>query len=408
MAAAISCITPATPAMSDSDKTLPATEKRIRKAREDGQVARSRELSHMAVVGMGLLLVFAAAPWLWGWLVRLMQQGLTFDAQSLRAMTLPQRLLGPGLEALAAIVLLGLCITAGVVASSLAAGGWNFSMKALAPKFSKLNPLTGVARLVSPQQLVETAKSVGVLAVLGSVAGAYLFHHLSDFTALLGLDVPQAIAAMGHSIWGGLMLLVGVLGLFGLVDLPLQRFMMARKLRMSHSEVKQEHKESEGSPETKGRQKQRMHEIGRRRMLAAVPAADMVVMNPDHYAVALKYDEGSMAAPAVVAKGTDFLAFQIRDAARRADVPVLTSPPLARALYAHVPLDREVPTELFAAVAQVLAYVYQLRAALRGEGPMPGDMPRVSVPRGLDPQDAPPPEPTATDPRRSATYGPEA
>lgn len=171
----------------------------------------------------------------------------------------------------------------------------------------------------------------------------------------------------------------------GSIDVPLQRLMLANRLKMSHQEAKQEHKEAEGNMEVKGRIKQRMREMARKRMLAAVPTADLVVMNPTHFAVALKYEEGRAAAPRVVAKGADLLAFKIRDIAREHKVPVLQAPPLARALYAHTKVDHEIPARLFSAVAQVLAYVYQLRAALAGRGAWPADLPPIAVPPDLDP-----------------------
>jgi flagellar biosynthesis protein FlhB len=175
------------------------------------------------------------------------------------------------------------------------------------------------------------------------------------------------------------------LGAFALVDVPLQRFMLMDKLKMSHQEAKQEHKEVEGNAEVKGKMKLRMREMVNGRMLAAVPRADLVVMNPTHYAVALKYDDKTMAAPQVIAKGADLIAMRIRDMAKEHQVPVLQSPMLARALYAHTEIDQQVPAALFNAVAQVLAYVYRLRAALRGEGPMPGEPPKPDVPVELDP-----------------------
>jgi flagellar biosynthetic protein FlhB len=166
---------------------------------------------------------------------------------------------------------------------------------------------------------------------------------------------------------------------------PLQRFLHTSRLKMSVQEVKEEHKQQEGSPEVKGRIRQRMREVARRRMLAAVPGADLVVMNPTHYAVALKYDDGRDGAPRLVAKGADLLALKIRDIARESKVPVLQAPPLARALYAHGELDREIPYALYSAVAQVLAHVFQLRAALAGRAPWPADLPVIPVPPELDP-----------------------
>ncbi len=186
----------------------------------------------------------------------------------------------------------------------------------------------------------------------------------------------------------GLLLLAVVLALFAVIDVPLQRRNLANRLKMSHQEAKQEHKETEGNVEVKGRIKARMREMAKKRMLAAVPKADLVVMNPTHYAVALKYDEGRMAAPRVVAKGADLMALKIRDLAREHKVPVLQAAPLARALYTHGEVDHEIPARLFSAVAQVLAYVYQLRAALAGHAAMPSDLPPITVPPDLDPHTA--------------------
>jgi flagellar biosynthetic protein FlhB len=177
------------------------------------------------------------------------------------------------------------------------------------------------------------------------------------------------------------------LGAFAAVDVPLQRHLWMKRLMMSREEAKQEMKELEGNVEVKAKVKARMREMVKRRMLANVPQADLVVMNPTHYAVALKYNDATMAAPRVVAKGADLLAMRIRDLARDAKVPVLRAPPLARALYAHVEIDREVPAALFAAVAQVLAYVYQLRAALIGKAPMPQAVPEPQLPPGFDPDE---------------------
>ena len=183
----------------------------------------------------------------------------------------------------------------------------------------------------------------------------------------------------------GLLVAVGVLALFSLVDVPLQRWLLAENLKMSHEEVKQEHKETEGNTEVKGKMKALMRQRTRKRMLAAVPQADIVVMNPTHFAVALKYDEAGTGAPRVVAKGSDRLAFKIREIAMESRVPVLQAPPLARALFAHCEIDQEIPGPLFAAVAQVLAWVYQLRAAVAAGLPLPDAPGAVTVPPELDP-----------------------
>ena len=221
------------------------------------------------------------------------------------------------------------------------------------------------------------------------ISAFYLRSHVDAFAGVLAMPLPAAISAAAQVLLGGLGLLLLALAAFAMVDVPLQRHLHAQRLKMSHQELKQENKELEGNAEVKSKVRARMREMTKRRMMAAVPKADLVVMNPTHYAVALKYDEGSMTAPRVVAKGADLLALKIRDTAEGAKVPVLQSPVLARALYAHAELDREIPAALFAAVAQVLAYVYQLRASLRHGGASPGELPAIDVPVELDPHHRP-------------------
>ncbi len=370
----------------DQDRQLPASERKIRKAREEGQVARSRDLGHFAALAVGGAALVAGAHPLADWLRRLLVHGLRFDHRVLAHPELMLQRLGDLVLPMLLVVLpLGVLMVLVAVAAALGGGGWNFTTQPLRPDFTRFNPLTGVVRLFSKDQLVQTLKACLLALVLGVVGGMYLRAHLGDFTALLSLPLPAALAEGTSRLYGGLALLIGALALFALVDVPLQRFLLLKRLRMSHQEFKQEHKEAEGNPEVKGRIRQRMREMSRKRMLAAVPQADLVVTNPTHYAVALKYDEASMAAPKVVALGADLLAQRIREAAREHQVPVLEAPPLARALYAHGDLDREIPLALYSAVAQVLAYVWQLRAAMAGRGAMPAALPPLPVPPELDP-----------------------
>ena len=368
------------------DRNLPASERKIRKARQDGQVARSRDLAHLLVVGGGGALLAVAMPLLGDWLHRLLATGLRFDHQLLAqdgAMT--QRLGELTYAWLLVLLPLGGAGLALALGASLASGGWNFTLKPLMPNFAKLDPLAGLGRMVSGQHLGDLAKASVLALLLGLIGGTWLATHLAEFHDALKMPLPVALAHTGRTLLGGLALLMILLVVFAAIDVPLQRLMLAKRLKMSHQEVKQEHKEAEGNVEVKGRIKARMREMSRKRMLAAVPKADLVVMNPSHYAVALKYDEARMAAPRIVAKGADLLALKIRDIARDHKVPVLQAPPLARALYAHGEVDHEIPARLFSAVAQVLAYVYQLRAAMAGRGAMPSDLPPIVVPPDLDP-----------------------
>jgi flagellar biosynthesis protein FlhB len=373
-------------AENDQDRQLPATERKIRKSREDGQVARSRDLGHVAALGAGVLAMAALAPTLTGWLGELLHAGLRFDAATLtQPQAMVELLARLSVHALVLVLPLGALVLAAALVAGVLSGGWNFTWKPLAPKLSKLGPLAGLRRMVSGQQLATTLKSCALALVLGVLGALYLHGALPRFAALLSQPLPAALGSAGAVVQGGLWLLLAALAAFALVDVPFQRWLLLRRLRMSHHELKKETKEVEGNLEIKQKIRARMRALATRRMLAAVPGADVVVMNPTHYAVALKYDEAAMAAPRVVAKGADLMALRIRDAARAAGVPVLEAPPLARALYAHAEVDAEIPAALFAAVAQVLAWVFQLRASMahgRAAAPPP---PMPEVPPGLDP-----------------------
>jgi flagellar biosynthesis protein FlhB len=374
---------------SSQDRTLPATPRRIEKAREQGQVARSRDLGHFAALGIGIALVAFFAQEATQGAGALLREGLRFDAAQIANPALMlQRLADLGLRMVMLLLPLLLVSSLVAVGNGLASGGWNFTWEPLQPKFSKLNPLSGLVRVFTGAQLADTLKACALALLLGAVGGLYLRAQWLRHVELLAMPLPAALAAGGDIILTGLLLMGGVLAAFALVDVPLQRFMLARKLRMSMQEVKEEFKEVDGNPEIKQRRKQRMREMANRRMLAAVPKADLVVMNPTHYAVALKYDEHSMAAPRVVAKGADLMALRIRDLARDSKVPVLQAPPLARALYAHTELDAEVPARLYSAVAQVLAWVFQLREAMAAGRSAPLNPPTPEVPADMDPANA--------------------
>jgi flagellar biosynthesis protein FlhB len=373
-------------AESAQDRHLPASQRKIQKAREDGQVARSRDLGHFAAVAGGGALLVALAPVFTGWLRELITRGLTFNSQSLAGTAPMGQHLGEATLRMMALVLpLGVALAAVALAAGVLSGGWNWTLKPIAPKFDKFNPLTGLGRVFSKQQLGETLKACALALVLGTIGALWLRSHATEFAQTLAMPLPAAISQSATTLQAGLLLLVIALAAFAAIDVPLQRKRLLDQLKMSHQEMKEEFRQLEGNQEVKSKVRARMREMGNRRMLAAVPKADIVVMNPTHYAVALKYDDKSMAAPRVVAKGADLLALKIRDLAKEAKVPLLQAPPLARALYAHAEIDREVPQALFAAVAQVLAWVYQLRAAMAGQGAMPQEIASLPVPDELDP-----------------------
>jgi len=373
---------------SSEDKNLPATERKLQKARDDGQAPRSQDLSHLAVLGASAAALWLAAPYAMDALVQAMGRQLAFDATTMRApASMFPRLQAMLLVGLAISLSAALLSALAAMASSLASGGWIFSLKPLEPQFNRLNPLQGVKNLVSKDKFTNVGKMLLLASVLVYVAWKYMASSAERMAQLVLQPSAPSLRHAGEWITGGIALLLLVLVLFAVVDVPLQKFMHQRRLKMGHEEVKQEHKEADGNPEIKGRIRRKQREIAERASVKAVPNADFVVMNPTHYAVALKYDEASMSAPQVVSKGTDLLAFRIRDLAQAHGVPVLASPMLARALYAHADLKQPIPAQLYTAVAQVLAYVYRLKAALRGDGRAPGEppVPDAHIPPELDP-----------------------
>ena len=371
---------------SSQDKNLPATERKLQKTRKDGQGARSRDLSHLAILGMGSVAMLIGAQPLTNHLKLAFTQQFSFNAQSVQAPAqMLERLLQMGAIGLIACVLFALATISAAVISGILAGGWIFSFTPVMPKFSRLNPLSGIANLFSKQQMVTVVKMVFMTIVQSVVGWKYLSAGLEEMARVINQPSAMALAMVGDWLAGGVAVLLLVVFMVALIDVPLQAFLFKSRLKMSHQEVKQEHKESEGNPEIKGKLRQKQREIANRASIGAVPKADFVVMNPTHYAVALRYDEASMDAPQVIAKGTDLLAQKIREIANAHDVPVLQSPMLARALYAHAELDQSIPAPLYTAVAQVLAYVYRLKAAMRGDGLMPQALDEIPVPPELDP-----------------------
>ena len=368
------------------DRRLPASARKIERARREGQVARSRDLGHFAALGLGLWLIGAFAAEITGFMQRLLAAGLRFDAQALaRPAAMLEMLSTQSVQMLALLLPLGLLMLLLALAAGLLSGGWNFTWQAMEPKVEKFDPISGLQRLFSGENLLQTLKACLLALVLAVVGAAWLAVRWPQLAALGLQPLPSALAAGAALLGQGLLVLAAVLALAALVDVPLQRQMLLRRLRMSVDELKKEMREQDGSPEVKGRLRQRMRELAGRRMLSQVPMADLVVMNPTHYAVALKYDPLKTGAPRVVAKGADLLALRIRDLAREHRVPVLQHPPLARALYAHCDLDQEIPARLFGAVAQVLAWVFQLRDAVAAGRRADVPAPEPEVPADMDP-----------------------
>lgn len=371
---------------SSQERSLPATERKLQQARTDGQAARSRDLSHLAILGTGAACLLIFAPPIFDQLLRAMGQQLVFDAATVQASgSMVMRLQAMAVVGILASAGFAVMISVAALISAIGAGGWIFSAKPITPQFNRLNPISGTANLFSKQQMTNVLKMILMTTVLSAVAWNYMSSSIDQVAMLVLQPSPAAIRHAVNWLTAGMGLLLLVVFLVAMVDVPLQAFFFKDGLKMSHEEVKQEHKESEGSPQLKGRMRQRQREIADGASVTAVPKADFVVMNPTHYAVALKYDDQTMNAPQVISKGTDLIALRIRELAKTHSVPVLESPVLARALYAHAELDQPIPATLYTAVAQVLAYVYRLKAAMRGQGRMPEELPEPFIPPELDP-----------------------
>ena len=375
---------------SDLEKTEQPSGRKLEKARQKGDVARSRELSTFAVLlAGGSILWLMGATFIQG-MVKMLHDGLTLNRDvAFNIHLLVPRLYGAALDMLFVFSPFLLAVLLAALFSPLLLNGWLFSVEALQPKFSKMNPISGIARMFSGNSLIELVKAVGKAVLVGGVAALVIWHDKDAVMALSMQATAASIPQMGHLVSTSFMLIVGAMLLIVAIDVPFQLWNHKKKLRMTKEEVRQEAKETEGDPMVKGRIRSLQREASRRRMMAAIPTADVVVTNPTHYAVALKYGEKGMRAPVVVAKGSHLLALRIREIAEENHVPILEAPPLARALHKHTELGDSIPEALYTAVAEVLAYVYQLQRYEKQGGPRPQEPAHLPVPLELDPQAAP-------------------
>lgn len=366
-------------ASNDQERTELPTQKRRDEARRKGQLPRSQELSAAAVVLIAGGALYFLGGSLGAGLHDLMQSGLSIPREQALDET---RAVGAFATAMITALhscapVLGLTLVAALLAP-MSIGGWNLTFSVLAPDFSRLSPMNGLKRIFSMRGVVELCKAFAKFALVALFAVLFLWSKSGE---LLMLGSEPGAAAIGHAVslsGQGLLTFSAALGLIAAIDVPYQLWQNTQQLKMSRQEIREEMKESEGSPETKGRIRNLQHELASRRMMQEVPKADVVVVNPSHYSVALRYDEKRMRAPIVVAKGVDAIAARIREVATENLVPILEAPPLARALYRHVEIGAPIPSSLYVAVAQVLTYIYQLRAARRA-----GDSP--PVPPSIDP-----------------------
>lgn len=375
---------------SDLEKTEPGSPRRIEKAREEGQVARSRELSTFIMLSTGIGGLWLTAVPLADHIGRALRSSMRFErAAGFDTSYMLNQAGMAGKEVLLALLPLLAMLSLAALAAPMLLGGWLFSTQSLAPKFSKLNPLSGIGRLFSTQSLAELFKAIAKSLLVGWIAYWVISGNLDTIMGLMLEPVHGALAHTVRLVANCCALIIGSLLLIAAIDVPYQLWSYYRKLRMTREEVKQEHKESEGDPHIKGMIRRQQQQMARRRMMSAVATADVVVTNPTHFAVALKYRDKEMRAPRVVAKGTDLIAARIRAIGTEHKIPILEAPPLTRALYRHTRLGDEIPAELYTAVAEVLAWVYQLQRWRSEGGIAPRTPEELPVPDSLDPLGSP-------------------
>jgi flagellar biosynthetic protein FlhB len=363
----------------NEDKTESPSDKRLREAREKGDLPRSRDLSTAVVVLAGVATLIASRDQMSMHAANIMHVGLRYGRDDLFAANgLYHALMTAVMEGFWMLAPVFIATMIASIAAPTLMGGLNFSFEALTPKFDRLDPIKGFGRLVSLNGLVELGKSVLKLILIGGTLVWFLQKSTTEMyvggTGPVAAGIAHAFGIFGHAS----LIFSVALGAVALVDAPWQKYSFTKKMKMTKQEVKDEHKESEGSPELKSKVRQMQHQMARRRMMEDVPTADVIVTNPTHFAVALKYDENRMGAPRVVAKGIDVLAQQIRDVAGGAKIPIVEAPPLARALYATTEIGREIPSALYVAVAQILAYVFRLKQAI-AMGDLPPDLPKQEI-----------------------------
>lgn len=357
---------------SAQEKTEEPTARRQEKAREDGQVPRSKELTTSAVLIVGCVGLYVFGGVMINDLARILEFNLAlpreviFDTNAMIGHLVSS--FHDGIVLM--LPLFGVLLVA-AIAGPTALGGWLFSTKSLAPKLNRLDPVAGLKRMFSVKSLVELVKAIGKVGVVVAFAFVLLSYMKDD---LLGLSFESVERGMAHSVYMSVMaaIIISISTLvIAAIDIPFQIWDNVKKLRMSRQEVKDEMKDSEGKPEVKGRIRQLQYEMTQRRMMADVPEADVIITNPTHYSVALKYDPNRMETPILLAKGVDFMALKIREIAKEHKIEFIESPLLARAVYHTTEVEEEIPQGLYVAVAQVLAYVFQLKEYRRGRGERP-------------------------------------
>ena len=368
---------------SDLDKSEQPTDSKLKKAKEKGQIPRSRELTSLIILLVGIMLFWIMGTHFVSKLKAIIQQAMlvahrTDDDKQIIFNLI--NLLTAGFWAILPIFV-GLVIVA--IIAPLSVGGLLFSLQSIKPNLGKLNPISGFKRLFSLRIFSELFKSILKVVLIAFAAALFLIHQFPNMLALPSMYLNNALSqVMQLLIYASLLIVLALIPMVGF-DIFYQIWSNLKKLKMSKQEVKDEFKEQEGNPQIKGRIRQMQQAMARRRMMKDVPKANVIVTNPTHYAVALQYDEKTMSAPKILAKGTDNIASKIKQIAQEHQIPQLEAPPLARALYRHGEIGKSIPAELYAAVAQILAWVYQLKRWHRYGGEKPLKPTNLSIPESL-------------------------
>ena len=360
------------------EKTEEPTAKRLSKAREEGQIARSTEITIAASVISVAIYIYLFGSSLLGNVANIFARGLVFDSLAvLEPQVAAGRLADAMIEAL--FTILPILILTGVVvlACSGLIGGYNFSWKSLQPKASKFNPIAGFKRMFGMQALVNLGKSIAKFLLVGGVTYFLIDASITEFAEISLMALEPGLTASASILTTAFLVAASTLIIIALIDAPYQLYQHNEKMKMSLKEVKDERKDTEGSPEVKQRIRQKQREVSAARMLEAIAEADVVITNPEHFAVALAYDPSSDDPPKVVAKGTDYIAERIRERAGEEGVPLFQSPVLARALFFTTELDAFIPEPLFEAVAQVIAYIFNINSINRSKMTQSKPVPRV-------------------------------
>ncbi len=373
---------------SDLERTEPASSRRIEQAREEGQVPQSRELVAFAVLAAGAGSLWALGGWFSQRSTALLRDGLSFErAAAFDTQQMITTSAGLAVEALVTVLPLFLLTMLAAILAPMTIGGLVLSPKAMQFDLTRMSPIKGIGRMFSWQSVAELIKALLKSLLIGGVIYWVVRHEQDQLFALIMQPIETGVVSFIHILLFSFMAVVAGVAIIAMIDVPFQLWQYYDKLKMTREELRQEHKEMEGDPQLKARIRNQQREIARRRMMSEVPKADVVVTNPTHFAVALKYDAATMVAPQIVAKGMNLVAQRIRELAAENKVPILEAPPLARALHRHAEIGDQVPSGLYTAVAEVMAYVYQLNQFVASGGRLlPPELPgSISVPPELDP-----------------------